>query len=244
MNNLVWSQWVFHHDEPEQQKRADKATDKKLTPISIDVENCIGHFKGSKASTYVTSLADCTCVDFARRHLPCKHMYRLAHELHVFDLGSNVTSSSSPVLQKNEAIALIEASLTEDEQKSFRDFCYRCGNDSSATLEPREIAQKFLQFNLAVEVNDVSTLLSYLSMNDIRRFLPPGTKSPRTRVELISLVVSLVKNEEIVLPKEILLPENSLCITLHPTIASLGHTLHRHLCSVFPTENDFMSYFS
>lgn len=31
--------------------------------------------------TYRVTLSDCECVDFYRRQLPCKHMYRLALEL-------------------------------------------------------------------------------------------------------------------------------------------------------------------
>ena len=42
--------------------------------------------KGSGKQAYEVYLENCTCMDFMRRKLPCKHMYRLAHELGVFRL--------------------------------------------------------------------------------------------------------------------------------------------------------------
>ena len=35
--------------------------------------------------TYNVTLASCTCYDFESRHLPCKHIYRLASELGMLD---------------------------------------------------------------------------------------------------------------------------------------------------------------
>lgn len=40
----------------------------------------------SKNNVYHTTLTSCTCQDFIKRNLPCKHMYRLAAELEIFPL--------------------------------------------------------------------------------------------------------------------------------------------------------------
>lgn len=81
-NNWVdWPDTV--HDSPDQQKRYVSALDYKLTPTSIDRDSQRAAFVGRHGS-YITTLKDCTCIDFQSRHLPCKHMYRLAMELHLY----------------------------------------------------------------------------------------------------------------------------------------------------------------
>ncbi len=82
-----WSNTELHNDS-EQIKRQTSAKDKKLTPVNIDTSKNIGYFKGSGKNPYAATLIDCTCGDFIRRRLPCKHMYRLAHEINVRTLGT------------------------------------------------------------------------------------------------------------------------------------------------------------
>lgn len=44
------------------------------------------HVRGSKGLVYQTDLNSCSCPDFKfNGHVPCKHMYRLAHELAMFN---------------------------------------------------------------------------------------------------------------------------------------------------------------
>lgn len=69
------------HDDPEQIKRYEKAQKSDVTPDQIDHESATGIFQGSGKKPYETTLDSCTCGDFIRRKLPCKHMYRLALEL-------------------------------------------------------------------------------------------------------------------------------------------------------------------
>lgn len=220
------------HSDPEQVKRQKSATSAKLTPISIDSVLCSGSFKGSKSSNYSTTLNSCTCVDFKRRGLPCKHIYRLAHELRQFDLGNSVSSSSSAILNKAEAMKIITTVLTEDEQKVFAYFCYVCKNDNSGEeLFDSVFADKLLSCNLAQEVTDIPVLLSHLHIREVRKFLPPGTKSPRTKKELIELVAPFVSSSS-----DISFGEKK-CLTLHSSISHLGHSLHREICRLYPQDN-------
>lgn len=55
--------------------------------LSVDQTDMVGRFYGSSGEIYDTCLDSCTCTDFLRRALPCKHIYRLAAELDfpVFD---------------------------------------------------------------------------------------------------------------------------------------------------------------
>lgn len=80
MSNELWSKWSDIHGLPDQQKRIASAKKSACTPVSLDPSTCTGIFKGS-SGTHTTSLDHCSCVDFNRRKLPCKHMYRLAMEL-------------------------------------------------------------------------------------------------------------------------------------------------------------------
>lgn len=82
------------HNHPDQQKRIKSACNKKMTPASIDDD--VGFFAGSGKEDYRVTASSCTCSDFVRRKLPCKHMYRLAHELGWFDLSQygNVKSGA------------------------------------------------------------------------------------------------------------------------------------------------------
>ncbi len=43
---------------------------------------------------YVTSISDCSCEDFKRRNLPCKHMYKLASELGIVDASWDLSGLS------------------------------------------------------------------------------------------------------------------------------------------------------
>lgn len=87
------------HKKNDQVKRQISASAKKMTPINVDIDEKSGSFNGSGKVPYVVTLYTCTCSDFTRRKLPCKHMYRLAHELGTLELNevesSEIVSISS-----------------------------------------------------------------------------------------------------------------------------------------------------
>lgn len=71
-----------------------RACEAKLTPLSVDFETKTGVFPSSRgAGTYVCTLESCPCGDFSINRKPCKHMIRLAHELHVITLPNMQTSA-------------------------------------------------------------------------------------------------------------------------------------------------------
>ena len=72
-----FSQWgVSVHADAAQLDRIRRSPSVKI--ISYDKENEVAEVKGSGKEPYKTTFSDCTCSDFAIRHLPCKHMYRMA----------------------------------------------------------------------------------------------------------------------------------------------------------------------
>lgn len=109
VNKMTFGKWPEKtHEDPDQQKRIQSAKSAKLTPMSVDAETQTGFFGGSAKEPYRVTLDECTCVDYIRRKLPCKHIYRLAMELGLF--SGNYEISSNPGLNMGlpEAVGIIE----------------------------------------------------------------------------------------------------------------------------------------
>jgi hypothetical protein len=108
----VWSIFFDLHDNPDQQKRANSALAKELTPLSLDVDNGCAVFAGSGGNVYETWLNECTCIDFHIRGsvAPCKHMYRLAMEMGLF--SSEGRQSDLPAARAKIQIEVIRKFLT------------------------------------------------------------------------------------------------------------------------------------
>lgn len=68
-------------NDPEQIKRQKSAMDKKCVPSEINYAEGTALFYGSGKKPYETTTQTCTCRDYFVRKLPCKHIYRLRHEL-------------------------------------------------------------------------------------------------------------------------------------------------------------------
>lgn len=114
---MDFGKWVGVNDSPDQIKRLASAKKSACTPLSLSPEDGGAIFSGSHG-TYSTTLESCTCVDFSRRKLPCKHMFRLAIELGQIDapVSSDVRDVKRPRptgISLSEAVATIEALSSE-----------------------------------------------------------------------------------------------------------------------------------
>lgn len=119
-NASAFAKWPSSiHDTADQKKRIESAKSSKTTPDSIDKEKKTGVFAGSGAAPYLTTLDSCTCGDFFRRQLPCKHMYRLAIELGLLDepaeAGINKNALDRQQFTLEDAVAELE-NMTESAQ--------------------------------------------------------------------------------------------------------------------------------
>lgn len=74
------------HQEPEQVSRQKSA-------LRLNVESINNDEKTGIINGYNVSLDDCTCRDWFVRRKPCKHMYRLAHELGIFPLQGTIADA-------------------------------------------------------------------------------------------------------------------------------------------------------
>lgn len=83
MDSNFWQDPI--NSDHEQVKRIVFSQRIKTNKITIDPEKQTAIIIGSEG-TYNVTLNQCNCFDYETRKLPCKHMYRLMHELGKFDL--------------------------------------------------------------------------------------------------------------------------------------------------------------
>ncbi len=95
----LWSKWSECHSTQNQKNRINRALiSNELVPIKIDITARCGKFASQTSKDrYRTTLCSCTCPDFKKQKLPCKHMYYLANQcnLHVSDIESITPFSAS-----------------------------------------------------------------------------------------------------------------------------------------------------
>ena len=87
-----WSEWdeAIHEDEAQVSRQGRAMT----YPFSFKVNKGQKTARFSSTSDlpyYDTTLKGCDCYDFQGRHLPCKHMYRLAVELGIIEIVKRPT---------------------------------------------------------------------------------------------------------------------------------------------------------
>lgn len=71
-----WPDTVSH--EPEQLYRIRRAATENISIVSYNYDDRNAVIRGNSGAMYTTSLDGCTCEDYLKRELPCKHMYVLA----------------------------------------------------------------------------------------------------------------------------------------------------------------------
>lgn len=115
----TWNEDV--HTTEDAVKRMVSAKSAKLTPIEINKDDMYGYFQG-RSGKYETFLDHCNCIDFNRTKKPCKHIYRLAIELGVYE-KTGVKSDSKHIVTPTkerysfaDGIELVEK-LDEDTQR-------------------------------------------------------------------------------------------------------------------------------
>jgi len=76
-----WNIWdPSIHEATGQYDRIKRSVDKYISILAYDPSYSIAKIKGT-SGIYLTSHERCSCPDYRKRRLPCKHMYALAYEL-------------------------------------------------------------------------------------------------------------------------------------------------------------------
>lgn len=174
MDNLsAFAKWPPGiHSAADQKKRLESAKSSKTTPESIDREQKSGVFAGSGATPYMTTLDSCTCGDFFRRQLPCKHMYRLAIELGLLgetaEKGINKNTLEHQQFTLEEAVAELE-NLTEAAQRKLGEIIQWSNADNGAefTVLWDEAYESLSRCPLIVEVSNPKTAIKLFKRNQI-----------------------------------------------------------------------------
>lgn len=184
------------HEHPEQKKRFESALSGKLVPISVDFERQTGVFNGSGKVPYNTTLAVCTCADFLRRKLPCKHMYRLAIELNLIktdDVAVQRRSyGSDERTLKDKAKNYIDT-LDEKDAITLARYCYELHYKGCIIVKKQDIPDVITSSNIFEDSKDIVGKLTYLKKSDLIELLSDTDLKVKS-LKKSDLVILVIKN--------------------------------------------------
>lgn len=102
---LGWHLWteVDHEGEEQYNRMRQAAQDTDLRVLDYDPDYRLAKVRG-KTGVYLTSGERCSCPDYRKRKLPCKHMYLLAMELDG-DAERRISTSAKPLEGLSFALA-------------------------------------------------------------------------------------------------------------------------------------------
>lgn len=131
-----WPEWDKSiHSDAAQIERQGKAMTYPFT-FKVDKEAKMARFSSTSVLPYYdTSLSQCDCLDFQNRHLPCKHMYRLAVELGVIEIFNRKSGGYTKAVHQ-EKLADVKAS---DDIDSHPDQIKRMEKAKGAKMAPLSI---------------------------------------------------------------------------------------------------------
>lgn len=189
-------------EDPNQKKRYISAQKAECTPLSINDLTKTGSFSGSHGN-YVTSIYACQCIDFVRRKLPCKHIYRLAMELNIinetFDTSSSKIKKPLPKsgLSLEEIVITLE-NLSNEAQIFFKDFILEHifrNQINVAYMNCSELSQ-LVNIKLLDIVTDYKTLLFSVGKDAIKsRLYQENIDLPKKNMKLDVLIEWCFENE-------------------------------------------------
>lgn len=215
-----WDLWDNSiHSEYQQKLRQDRAKEVNYTPLSLDPIDGSGTFRGSYGD-YTTTLCDCTCTDFNRRHLPCKHMYRLAYELDLFLLDDVVEIPEGMHAMSmsgfKERLRLIPKSYYEILRNIF-------DSDSPLVYKPTVALTKLIDLQIIQPSTNVTHYLNSFTKDQLLFHLPPTYKKSIKKTDLI---VDIEKNHPEVIEE---LQQTSIAVEPSITVSHIRKEIAYYL---------------
>lgn len=185
----IWNNyWKFvDHNSFIQSLHQQRACSAAMTPLVVNTKSGCANFKGEE-DVYETTLTSCQCMNFKRYLKPCKHIYRLAHELEVYQLPAPVESVSEPckILRKSELVR-IKQQLSDNSLELL----YGLKNSNGLVVSYKE-AEQLLRLGLAIIDPNKYKLLNSFKKDVLISMFPtgtPGIKSAK-KVILIEKLIS------------------------------------------------------
>lgn len=191
-------------DKYYQLQRMERACDARFTPLDLCADTRSGHFRGMDEDYYV-SLTRCDCMDFQRHALPCKHMYRLAHELGIFMLEDVEYVPEPKKIMFRSKFKQAISSLSELSKEILEEFGY-----TPVVVASRSNLNQLLKAEL-VQISDCKLyLLDHYKRDELFSLLPDDAKVKKSakKSELIDIILSdypdIITNlEKLTLPVEL-----------------------------------------
>lgn len=91
-----WEESV--HLTNQQFNRQQRAMNERMVITTLDKKKCVATIENSQGNSwYHVTLDSCTCPDFEKRQLPCKHIYKLALALGLSELDDRISHKSKKV---------------------------------------------------------------------------------------------------------------------------------------------------
>ena len=167
------------HTEDEQLSRMRRATDKWIYLFPSTFTGQSAKIMGTSCEIYETSFSACSCMDFYKRKLPCKHMYRLAFfskRMNAFDwIGDYYDDDyiAERFSLSNRPIAKIIYSLSPDDVLIFHHIVYKTTKDEPDIYVDESKVNRLLELGFIKKTgkkNKTRILLFDLTVVEIKRF--------------------------------------------------------------------------
>lgn len=184
----------FLHEYPEQRDRQKSA--RKLNVSMVDSENMRGII-----NDYEVTPDSCTCRDFQMRDLPCKHMYRLAHELGLFRVSGKVVNdpniTGSLTIARNKMVLKTDVyNLNEDDRYLFYlVIYYYLYEHQSAYVTPRTTnIETLISRGMVKEVLDLNSFTDQVNKKELVSFLKEHPCKIRLNAKKQVMIESLLNS--------------------------------------------------
>lgn len=241
MNFGIWDDSVQMH--PEQVKRFERALTSKLIPISVDVSNKTGVFNGSHSKPYNTTLENCTCSDFIRRQLPCKHIYRLAIELGLIDTDGLTVATGAygndDRTLKNHIISYIDTLNETDAHILATYFFDFTKNSNHKLMRISKVPNVVLSCEVFTDTNNIEAKLEKLTVAELKQLIPEAEQKVKKlkKSELISLILS---DKTIDLST---VTDTIIDLSVKEIYKPILNSLHRYIHKIYPQNRDYYFLF-
>lgn len=191
------------NDSPEEYARKIKeAVKAEYTPVpgTLDVVSKTALLYGKEAK-YQVSLSFCPCRYFSdHKNVPCKHMYRLAHELGIIHIDgvqtdpskiNSITKSDRKSILSDSKNVLADCPIEEIMLLNEMIYAYRHHKDQYPIVTNDLTAYKFLlEMQFVTPENDPNTILSRIGKKRVSEYLdkngfpfPKESKTQKAKFE-------------------------------------------------------------